>query len=70
MRRSKILGMPDEEFAELLSEGFFGHPIEARGLRMVYEIYHQLRGKADPRQVKDAKVGLIHNIGGGLAPLP
>ncbi|MDO8568132.1 MAG: acetyl-CoA acetyltransferase [Dehalococcoidales bacterium] len=42
----------------------FGHPIGASGLRMVYEIYQQLRGKAGPRQVKDAKVGLIHNLGG------
>ena len=42
----------------------FGHPIGASGLRMVYEIYHQLQGKAGPRQVKDAKLGLIHNIGG------
>ncbi|MFC2065815.1 acetyl-CoA acetyltransferase [Chloroflexota bacterium] len=42
----------------------FGHPIGASGLRMIYEIYHQLQGKAGPRQVKDAEVGLIHNIGG------
>jgi acetyl-CoA C-acetyltransferase len=31
---------------------------------MIYEIYQQLRGKAGPRQVEGAKVGLIHNIGG------
>jgi len=42
----------------------FGHPIGASGLRMVYEIYHQLQRKAGPRQVKDAKLGLTHNIGG------
>jgi len=32
----------------------FGHPFGASGLRMVYEIYKQLQGKADKRQVKDA----------------
>jgi len=42
----------------------FGHPIGASGLRMAYEIYHQLRDNAGPRQVKDARLGLIHNIGG------
>jgi len=42
----------------------FGHPVGASGLRMVYEIYLQLKGKAGPRQVKDAELGLIHNIGG------
>lgn len=42
----------------------FGHPIGASGIRMIYEIYQQLRGKAGPRQVEGAKVGLIHNIGG------
>ena len=41
-----------------------GHPIGASGLRMIYEIYHQLQDKAGSRQVKDAKLGLIHNIGG------
>jgi len=42
----------------------FGHPLGASGLRMAYEIYYQLRGKAGPRQVKDARLGLVHNIGG------
>lgn len=42
----------------------FGHPIGATGLRMVYEICHQLQDKAGPRQVENAKLGLIHNIGG------
>jgi acetyl-CoA C-acetyltransferase len=42
----------------------FGHPISASGLRMTYEIYKQLQGKAGPRQVKDAKLGLVHNLGG------
>jgi acetyl-CoA C-acetyltransferase len=42
----------------------FGHPIGASGLRMMNEVYTQLQGKAGPRQVKDPKVGLTHNLGG------
>jgi len=42
----------------------FGHPIGASGLRMMYEMYKQLQGKADARQIKDPKVGLTHNLGG------
>jgi acetyl-CoA C-acetyltransferase len=41
-----------------------GHPIGATGIAQVVEIVTQLRGKAEKRQVKDAKVGLAHNIGG------
>lgn len=42
----------------------FGHPIGASGLRMVYEVYKQLQGKAGKRQVEDPRVGLTHNLGG------
>ncbi|MEM2204731.1 MAG: acetyl-CoA acetyltransferase [Candidatus Hadarchaeales archaeon] len=42
----------------------FGHPIGASGLRMVYEIYKQLQGKAGPRQLRDPRLGLTHNLGG------
>ncbi|MGH8516831.1 MAG: acetyl-CoA acetyltransferase [Panacagrimonas sp.] len=42
----------------------FGHPIGASGLRMVYEHYLQLKGRAGPRQLKDPKLGLSHNLGG------
>jgi acetyl-CoA C-acetyltransferase len=42
----------------------FGHPIGASGLRMDYEIYKQLQGKAGPRQIKNPKMGLSHNMGG------
>jgi acetyl-CoA C-acetyltransferase len=42
----------------------FGHPIGASGLRMMYEEYKQLQGKCGPRQVKDPKIGLTHNLGG------
>lgn len=42
----------------------FGHPIGASGLRMLYEMYLQLHGRADKRQLKDPKLGLTHNLGG------
>jgi acetyl-CoA C-acetyltransferase len=42
----------------------FGHPVGASGLRMVYEMYKQLQGKAGPRQIKNPKFGLTHNLGG------
>jgi acetyl-CoA C-acetyltransferase len=42
----------------------FGHPQGASGIRMAYEIYKQLQGKAGKRQVKNATLGLTHNIGG------
>lgn len=42
----------------------FGHPLGASGVRMIYEIYHQLLEKAGPRQVKNARIGLSHNMGG------
>jgi len=42
----------------------FGHPIGASGLRMLYEMYNQLSGRAGERQLKDPKFGLTHNLGG------
>ncbi len=50
----------------------FGHPLGASGLRMLYEEYKQLQGKADQlknpdkpsRQLKNPKLGLTHNLGG------
>src|SRR5262249_16017348 len=42
----------------------FGHPTGATGVRMIYENYKQLQGKARKRQGKNATVGLSHNIGG------
>lgn len=42
----------------------FGHPTGATGIRMLYENYKQLQGKAGPRQVKNATVALSHNLGG------
>jgi acetyl-CoA C-acetyltransferase len=42
----------------------FGHPIGASGLRMAYEVYNQLLGRAGPRQLADFSMGLTHNLGG------
>ena len=42
----------------------FGHPIGASGLRMMYEMWLQLRGEAGPRQIDNPKIGLTHNLGG------
>jgi acetyl-CoA C-acetyltransferase len=42
----------------------FGHPLGASGLRMMYEMYKQLQGKAGPRQLKNPTLGLTHNLGG------
>jgi len=44
-----------------------GHPVGATGTAQAYEIYLQLTGQADRRQVKNAKVGLTHNVGGSGA---
>lgn len=43
----------------------FGHPIGASGLRMMYEVYKQIQGKAEQqeRQLKDVNIGLTHNMG-------
>ena len=43
----------------------FGHPIGASGLRMIYEIYLQMQGRAGERQRKELpRAGLTHNLGG------
>lgn len=42
----------------------FGHPIGASGLRMVYEMYLQLSGRAGPRQLGAPVWGVTHNLGG------
>ncbi len=45
-----------------------GHPLGATGLAQCAELNWQLRGEADKRQVKDAKIALQHNLGlGGAA---
>lgn len=42
----------------------FGHPIGASGLRMLYEVYLQLLGRAGARQIERPRLGLTHNLGG------
>jgi len=44
-----------------------GHPVGATGTAQAYEIYLQLTEQAEKRQVKDAKIGLAHNVGGSGA---
>jgi len=41
----------------------FGHPIGASGIRMLYEPWLQFQGRAGPRQIKDPKIALAHNMG-------
>lgn len=41
-----------------------GHPFGATGVRQAWEAFIQLRGEAGPRQVKDAKIALGHNLSG------
>lgn len=45
----------------------FGHPIGASGLRMAYEMYLQLTGRAGERQLANPKIGMTHNLGGAPA---
>ena len=44
-----------------------GHPVGATGTAQAYEMYLQLTGQAEKRQVKDAEIGLTHNVGGSGA---
>ena len=44
-----------------------GHPVGATGTAQAYEVYLQLTNQAGKRQVKDAEVGLTHNVGGSGA---
>ncbi len=53
--------MPVNVDGGLLSKG---HPIGATGGSQVRTIVRQLREEATEAQVKDAEIGLVHNIGG------
>jgi acetyl-CoA C-acetyltransferase len=44
-----------------------GHPVGATGTAQAYEIYMQLTGQAEKRQVSGAEVALSHNVGGSGA---
>ena len=43
-----------------------GHPVGATGVAQIFEITRQLQGRAGPRQVEGARIGLAHNGGGSL----
>jgi acetyl-CoA C-acetyltransferase len=43
----------------------YGHPIGASGLRMIYAMYEQILERVpEERRVKNARMGLTHNLGG------
>jgi len=44
-----------------------GHPVGATGTAQACEIYLQLTGQADRRQVKGAEIGLTQNVGGSAS---
>ncbi|MFH1257759.1 MAG: thiolase domain-containing protein [Candidatus Micrarchaeota archaeon] len=44
-----------------------GHPVGATGVKQAVEIYWQLQGRAEGRQVAGAEYGLTHNVGGSGA---
>jgi len=44
-----------------------GHPVGATGVAQIIEIVLQLQGRAEKRQIKDARIGLAHNVGGSGA---
>lgn len=44
-----------------------GHPVGATGIKQMVEIESQLKGNAEKRQIKGARVGLTHNVGGSGA---
>lgn len=42
----------------------FGHPVGASGIRMIYEAYQQIHGRAGERQLPRVDLALTHNLGG------
>lgn len=44
-----------------------GHPVGATGIKQIVELVEQLSGTAGARQVKNAEIGLAHNVGGSGA---
>lgn len=59
--RTRVGGdIPVNPSGGLLSKG---HPVGATGLGQIYESVLQLRGQ-HPNQVRDAAIGLTHNLGG------
>lgn len=41
-----------------------GHPLGATGLAQIHELVTQLRGRADKRQVENARIAMAENSGG------
>lgn len=41
-----------------------GHPVGGTGIKQIGEVHLQLTGQAGERQVKNAKYGMAHNVGG------
>ncbi|MCF8026488.1 MAG: hypothetical protein K9K82_13505 [Desulfobacteraceae bacterium] len=43
-----------------------GHPVGATGISQLYEVWTQLRGNAEKRQIPkdDLRIGAAHNLGG------
>jgi acetyl-CoA C-acetyltransferase len=44
-----------------------GHPVGATGIAQAIEAFYQLNGLAEKRQIKNAEIGLTHNVGGSGA---
>ncbi len=44
-----------------------GHPVGATGIAQIIELYEQLTGRAQDRQVKNVRYGLAQNMGGSGA---
>ncbi|MCX8166588.1 MAG: thiolase domain-containing protein [Candidatus Micrarchaeota archaeon] len=44
-----------------------GHPVGATGIKQIVEVAIQLRNQAGKRQVKNAEIGMTHNVGGSGA---
>lgn len=44
-----------------------GHPVGATGTAQTHEIYLQLTGQAEQRQVENAEIGLTQNVGGSAS---
>jgi acetyl-CoA acetyltransferase len=45
-----------------------GHPLGATGTGQAVEVFKQLKGTVEsPRQIRDAEVGMTHNVGGSGA---
>jgi acetyl-CoA acetyltransferase len=61
--RTEMTGsLPVNPSGGLLSKG---EPLGASGIGQVIELYWQLRGEAERRQVAGARVGLGHTVGRG-----